>query len=223
MYFVGYSTLILRVKVMELISIQFAPNRETREFINTAEFACLEETCRFAINILDEDRQLLSVSVAERCIAIAQYFHLSGSDIIRLEIAARVHRVGELFLENSLRGKCFLDMTSREMRAYRHYPIFSALRFSQYINRGLYEILLTHREYYSSAGCTDRESDEKITLSARILCVATEYEELVMYRGSDVIKLDTIQRRMMKNSVGRYDPEVVSALMLTIASESVSH
>ena len=140
---------------MELLSIQFAPNRETREFINTAEFACLEETCRFATNILDEDRQFLSDCVAERCIAIAQCLNLSGSDIVRLEIAARVHRVGELFLDESLRRKSFLDMTSREMRAYRHYPIFSALRFSQYINRGLYEILLNHREYYSGAGFLD--------------------------------------------------------------------
>ncbi len=203
---------------MELISIQFAPNRETREFINTAEFACLEETCRFATNILDEDRQFLSDCVAERCIAIAQHLNLSGSDIVRLEIAARVHRVGELFLAESLRRKCFLDMTTKEMRSYRHYPIFSALRFSQYINRGLYEILLHHREYYSGAGFLN-----KIPLASRILCVATEYEELFMFRGDDAIKKDTIQRRMMKNPIERYNPEVLDALMLSIARESVSH
>jgi cyclic di-GMP phosphodiesterase len=208
---------------MELVSIQFAPNRETREFINTAEFACLEETCRFATTILDGDRQLLSDGVAERCIAIAQLLNLSGSDIIRLEIAARVHRVGELFLDESLRCKSFLDMTPGEMRAYRHYPIFSALRFSQYINRELYEILLNHREYYSGAGFLNNECDEKIPAGARILCVATEYEELVMYRGDDAIKQHTIQDRMMRNTIGRYDAEVVNALMLTIARESISH
>ncbi len=208
---------------MELMTVQSDDNSDARDFLNTAEYACLEETCRFATDSLDDDRQELSERVASRCVAIAEKMNLSGSELVRLEMAALVHRVGELFLDESLRRKSFLDMNPVEMQSYRHYPIFSALRVSQFVGKHFYEILLNHREYYAGSGFLDACRGEKIPVGARILCVATEYEEMLAYHGGDAIRQDTIQRRMMKNTIGRYDPKVLNALMLTIAEENVSH
>ncbi len=208
---------------MELLSTEISENQNTREFLNTAEFACLEETCRIATFNLSDDKRHLSERVARRCLDIGQLMGLSGSDLVRLEVAARVHRVGELFIDEELREKCFLDMTAVELQAYRHYPIFSSLRLSQHVSRDFYEILLNHREYYAGAGFLDALSGDNIPLSARILCVATEYEELLMYKGGDPARIDTIQRRMAKNTIGRYDPSVLEALTQTIYDERVLH
>ena len=208
---------------MELLATEITESRGTREFLNTAEYACLEETCRIATFNLSEEKRSLSERVARRCIEIGQLMGLSGSDLVRIEIAARVHRVGELFVDEDLRGICFLDMSGLELQAYRHYPVFSALRLSQHVSREFYEILLNHREYYTGAGFLNSLSGEEIPLSARILCAATEYEELLMYKGGDAAKQDTIQRRMMKNTIGRYDPAVLEVLMQTVAGERVLH
>lgn len=182
--------------------------------MNTAEYACMEESCRFASSILEDERLNLSELVAVRCIAMAQHLEVSAADTIRLEFAAKVHRIGELAVNESLRRKSFIDMTLSEIRVYRYYPVFSALRFSTYITRNLYEILLHHREYSKDPRLPD--GDKNISLAARILCVATEYEELLMYSGEDA-------NSMMKNHNGQYNTAVLNALMLSIVTESVSH
>ena len=217
--------------VMELLSAELlsdeleelVDSKKTREFLNSAEFACLEETCRIAFNKLPYGRQNLSELVAHRCLDIGQLMGLSGSDLIRIEIAARVHRLGESFISDSICSKSFIDMTEAEFQAYRHYPMFSAVRLSQHVSREFYEILLNHRGFYSGAGLLNIENGEKISLSSRILCVATEYEELLRYVGDDLVRQDTLQRRMIENVIGRYDSSVVDALMLTVAAENAFH
>jgi response regulator RpfG family c-di-GMP phosphodiesterase len=208
---------------MELRSTEFSISSNTREFLYSAEFACLEESCRIATHKLSTFKQGLSIKVAQRCLYLGQLLGLSGTELVRLEIAAQVHRLGESFIDDHLSTKSFFDMTHLELHAYFRYPLFSALRLSQYVSKEFYDILLHHRDYYSCAGMLNMAHGDKIPLSARILCVATEYEELLRYKGCDPIKQDIIQRRMMKNTIGRYDSTVLDALMLTIAAEYASH
>jgi response regulator RpfG family c-di-GMP phosphodiesterase len=211
------------MSLMELRSTEFSISSNTREFLYSAEFACLEESCRIATQKLSTFKQGLSIKVATRCLELGQLLGLSGTELVRLEIAAQVHRLGESFIDDHLSNKSFFDMTHLELHAYFRYPLFSALRLSQFVSKEFYDILLHHRDYYSCAGMLNMAHGDKIPLSARILCVATEYEELVRYKGCDPIKQDIIQRRMMKNTIGRYDSTVLDALMLTIAAEYASH
>ena len=208
---------------MELRSTEFSISSSTREFLYSAEFACLEESCRIATHKLSTFKQGLSIKVATRCLELGQLLGLSGTELVRLEIAAQVHRLGESFIDDHISNKSFFDMTHLELHAYFRYPLFSALRLSQYVSKEFYDILLHHRDYYSCAGMLNMAHGGKIPLSARILCVATEYEELLRYKGCDPIKQDIIQRRMLKNTIGRYDSTVLDALMLTIAAEHASH
>lgn len=208
---------------MELVSTELTISRNTREFLYSAEFACLEETCRIATLKLSSFKQGLSVKVAKRCLDIGRLMNLSGTDLVRIEVAAQVHRLGESFIDDHISNKSFFDMTHLELHAYFRYPLFSALRLSQYVSKEFYEILLHHRDYYSCAGMLNMKHGDKIPLSARILCVATEYEELLRYKGCDPTKQDIIQRRMLKNTIGRYDASVLDALMLTIAAEHPCH
>ena len=206
---------------MELESIR---ELKMDNWFASQEFAHLMDTCTIADAGLEAPRRLLSSKVATRCVAIARHLDLSDEETVRLELAARVHRVGELLLHASLRRKSFLDLTSVEMKAYRQYPIFSAFKLNN--DAGIIcDVILKHREYYSGDGfhCNDPGPDTDVPFSSRILCVATEYEELMMFRGTNPETQNTIQRRMLKNSIGRYDAQVIAALMHTIVAENVIH
>jgi hypothetical protein len=62
-----------------------------------------------------------------------------------------------------------------------------------------------------------------ISVGARVLCIATEYEELICYKGSDFNKQDLIQRNMIRNLVGKYDSDIVDALMIAISESVTQH
>ncbi len=208
---------------MELHTIESISSLDDVEFLSSVEFSNLTRAYELVYSTLDIDRQELSLRVAKRCVSIAKIMELETSDIIRLEIAAKVHRIGELYLDESLRKKSFLQMSGMELNAYRIYPIFSALRFSDSVCSEFHEILLNHREYYTGGGFPGANSGDDIPLTSRILCVATEYEELISFHGGDAIRDDKLQRRMFKNLIGRYDPKVLNGLMLSVSGENQQH
>lgn len=207
---------------MELESVQQVNSDRVKIWLASPEFTHLVDTCVLAHANLEAPRRLLSRKVAARCVAIARRLDLDEEQIVQLELAARVHRVGELYLHDSLRKKSFLDLSSVEMKAYRQYPVFSAFRLSDDA-RQICDVILKHREYSSGDGFLQNDADAKVPFSARILCAATEYEELIMYRGITPEIQDTIQRRMLKNAIGRYDPQVIEALMYSIVEENILH
>jgi response regulator RpfG family c-di-GMP phosphodiesterase len=207
---------------MELQSIATAQAHGVKTWLGSSAFRRLMGTCTLAHAKLEPRRQRLSGQVADRAVAIARELGLGDQEIIQLELAAHVHRIGELFLHESLRSKSFLDMSSVEMKAYRQYPIFSAFRLSTDA-RTICDVILKHREYFSGDGFLENDSDCKVPFAARILCVATEYEELIMFRGFSPEVQDTIQRRMFKNTIGRYDQNVINALMKTVVEENIIH
>ena len=162
------------------------------------------------------------MAVRAVAIAIARQLGLGDREIVQFELAAQVHRIGELLLHKSLRSKSFLDMNSVEMNSYRQYPIFSAFRLSTDA-RSICDVILKRREYFSGDGFLKNDRDCRVPFAARILCVATEYEELMMFRGFSPEIQDTIQRRMFKNVIGRYDQRVIDALMKTAVEENIIH
>jgi len=171
---------------------------------------------------LNPRKAVLTEKVAIRVVAMAQALGLSSDAKRILELAALLHRVGEAHLPDSLKDKPFIEMTSDEMTAYSRYPMFSALHVNEQ-HPEIMDIVLHHREYLSGAGFPDRCSADDVSIGARILCVATEYEELMLYYANSAENEVVIQRRMMKNASGRYDDEVISALMASIIEEAVTH
>lgn len=87
----------------------------------------------------------------------------------------------------------------------------------------LFDILVNHREYFSGYGFLNHNSGTDIPLTSRILCAATEYEELMARRGRSELDQGVIQKFMIKNLAGRYDGNVVDALMVTLAAPGVRH
>ncbi|MDG2071597.1 MAG: hypothetical protein P8J55_07720 [Pseudomonadales bacterium] len=196
--------------------------QDVKTWLARRSFRHLVATCALANEKLEPRRQRLSSYVAVRAVAIARQLGLGDREIVQLELAAQVHRIGKLLLHKSLRSKSFLDMNSVEMKAYRQYPIFSAFRLSTDA-RIICDVILKHREYFSGDGFLKNDRDCRVPFAARILCVATEYEELMMFRGFSPEIQDMIQRRMFKNVIGRYDQRVIDALMKIVVEENVIH
>lgn len=183
----------------------------------------VNDLCLEAIDMLDDRRHTLSLRVVDLCMAIARQLELSHITRSMLEMAARVHRVGELYLSAEIEDKCFLDLSTRELSAYCNYPVLSGLKVTHCDEHPLFQILINHREYVAGKGFRNRNSGHDIPLASRILCAATEYEELIMYRGRTPAEQGMVQEFMVTNLAGRYDEEVVKALMVTLAAQSVKH
>ena len=194
---------------------------ESSEVSTPDEFSRLAELVQLVHQELPRQRMLLSEKVAQRSYSMAHLLGLDDLTCERIRVAGRIHRVGELFLSADFLDKNYLQMSKQEICTYRSYPIFSALRVSKDVSSEVYGILLNHREYCSGFGFLCADND--VPLGARILCLATEYEELCMYYGGDAHQEDVVLRRMMKNTLGRYDERAIKALLLSVAREHTIH
>ena len=193
------------------------------ELMDPRDYDRILETCNFAAHMLNEKKLLITRRVEARCEVMADILNLNEAVKLQLSLAARAHRVGALLLPLELQDKCYLDMGLEERRAYQAYPVFSARRVCDSRTSPLHDILLHHREYMSGEGFLKNARGAEIHVAARVLCVATEYEELICYRGDDVRKQDLIQRTMTRNLVGKYDPNIVDALMISISESATQH
>jgi len=191
--------------------------------LDPKEYDRIREICVFASHMLNDNKSLITGRVEARCESMADILSLNDAITLQLTLAAKVHRVGELLLNSSLQDKCYLDMGLEERRAYQSYPIFSARRVCESESSPLHEILIHHREYMSGEGFLKTSRGADISVGARILCVATEYEELICYKGDDFRKQDLIQRNMIRNLVGKYDTDIIDALMISISESATQH
>ena len=187
------------------------------------EFEILADVCDAVSLELSTERRTLTERVVSRSETMGRFLGLDEVSVGRLRAAAGIHRLGELYLDDQLSAKSYLQMSEKEIGAYRSYPIFTALRVCESVTPEVYTLLLNHREYCSGNGFLSTSKDQSLSIGARILCVATEYEELMMFYGTDVVKQDVIQRRILKNAIGRYEQRAIEALMDSIAQEHGVH
>ncbi|MCB1645858.1 MAG: hypothetical protein KDI36_10405 [Pseudomonadales bacterium] len=211
------------MKVEVTTSVKPQEHIDLSPSLRSEDFERILEVSLFTASRLSARKKHLTQRVISRCIAIADVLNLNNAVRLQLELAARVHRIGELYLNQALQDKCFIDMNHAELRAYRHYPIFSALRVGEGEDCPLHNTLLLHREYFEGAGFLGQASGTAIPLTARILCAASEFEELVLYKATDVSSELRLQNRFLANNAGRYDPDILDALVLTLEEELITH
>ena len=174
--------------------------------------------------LLGPSKEALTRRVTRRCAAMAAQLPVDQAAVQRLTLAAQLHRVGELCLPAALTRKCFLDMNSRELEVYGQCPVYSTLFLTDgRAGNPFFDLMLSHREYVSGAGFPLGAEARRVPLEARVLCVATEYEELMLHRGGTPAKDDTILRFMMSNLSWRYESELVDLLLATIADDNGRH
>ena len=152
-------------------------------------------------------------NVQQLCSKVANVLALPAESQENLNLAALLHRFGELALPLEMTNKCFLEMEPWEWELYQHYPELTA-SFIDPAHDDLAKIILTHRNIY------DRSLDEKYSLTAQVLLVCTEYVELLHFRGQEEEALAKIKSFIENNAGHRYSALVVQALVSVMDSSS---
>ena len=149
--------------------------------------------------------------VIERADRIALELQMDREQREVLRYAAMLHRIGEYALPIELISKCWLDMTNAELSEYLTYQSISASLIYP-TDTELIKIISSHRPSMIGPDSSPGASTADSPLLAKILCVATEYEEMILYKGRQLGSVG-IRDYMLAGLGERYDKIVVAALL----------
>lgn len=154
--------------------------------------------------------------------AIAHELGLSDGEVERIELAAMLHDIGKIGVEDRILLKPS-RLDEAEQNAMRRHPIYSAaiLNPSSQL-RPLVPIVLHHHEQYDGSGYPDGLVGEEIPVGSRILLVADAYEAMTsdrLYRKA--IGHERALEQLHKYSGIQFDPRVVAAFERVLAKRGV--
>lgn len=177
-------------------------------YIQTIEsFAC-------ALEAKDYYTQGHSQRVMEISILIGKKMCLSKSQISKLKMAALLHDIGKIGINDSILNKPD-RLTDDEFNKIKEHPeigisILSPLKFFDEINK----IILHHHERWNGFGYPNMLRKEEIPLLSRIISVADTFDAMTSnrpYRAA--MSLATAIAEIEKGSNNQFDPAVVNAFM----------
>lgn len=118
--------------------------------------------------------------VAERAVAIASRLGLDEGYKEDLYIAGLLHDVGMLTLPDSLLGRPYSLLHSRDRKQVRQHPVLgeATLMAMASLDRAA-RLIRHHHEYLDGSGYPDGLQGEAIPIGARILTVANEFDALL--------------------------------------------
>jgi HD-GYP domain-containing protein (c-di-GMP phosphodiesterase class II) len=136
---------------------------------------------------------------------------LSLDKIIDLRLAALVHDIGKLGIDEAILNKNEDELSSKELEIMRGHTLNSSKlmdnmeQFKENIEPGV----RWHHERFDGNGYPDRLSGQNIPLVAKIIAVANEYDRMVKGLGRKAISADDAAEQIKKSSGTWFDPDVV--------------
>ena len=154
--------------------------------------------------------------------AIARELGLGETEIERIELAALLHDIGKIGVEDSILMKP-ARLDEDEAEAMRRHPIYGAsiLEPSRQL-RPLVPIVLHHHEHYDGSGYPEGLVGEEIPVGSRILLVADAYEAMTsdrIYRKAPGHERALQQLNKYKGI--QFDPKVVRAFERVLETRGV--
>lgn len=164
-----------------------------------------------AIEMRDPISRGHSERVATYSSGIAQAMGLSRSRNRRVQLAALLHNIGNLFLtpEEAARAPGDRDLDQKRIElACQLLDKTQGMTF-------LVPAVRHHRERFDGKGYPDQLKGEDIPLEARIISVANDFDVILSTAAEDGEDLPTKDAvgRLMARSSEQYDPKVLEALM----------
>lgn len=158
--------------------------------------------------------------VAQLCRDIASKMKLAEADIQDIETAALLHNMGKIGLPDRLLDKPYMELSYSERTEFDTHPLraAAALMALDPLTKAS-ELIRRHREYYNGEGNTTGMHGELIPLGARILRVASDFDQLQQGLIShDKLSPEQALKMVVSGKNTRYDPAIVD-----IFSELMSH
>ncbi len=158
-----------------------------------------------------------SERVSQYSVAIGKHIGLRQGEIRRLEIAALLHDVGKIGIEDGILLKPGV-LTESEFATMRTHTLKGAAIVSP-IKR-LHEMLpgiRSHHENWNGGGYPDGLVGEEIPFMARIIAAADAFDAMTTHRPYQrAMRLESVLARIRELSGSRLDPRVVDALFAAI-------
>lgn len=158
-----------------------------------------------------------SERVSQYAVAIGRHLGLSGGEMQKLEIAAILHDVGKIGIEDKILLKPSA-LTDQEFALMRGHVVKGAAIVSP-IKR-LHDVLpgiRSHHENWVGGGYPDGLVGEEIPLMARIIAAADVFDAMTTHRPyQPAMVLDSVLARVRELSGTRLDPGVVEAFFAAV-------
>jgi HD-GYP domain-containing protein (c-di-GMP phosphodiesterase class II) len=145
-------------------------------------------------------------------VAIAKHLGLNGEEIRKVEIAALLHDVGKIGIEDAILTKPD-QLTEEEFAKMRSHPLKGAAIVSSIkLLRDIIPGIRWHHENWAGGGYPDGLAGEAIPLVARIIAAADVFDAMTTTRPyQKALAMDFVLNRMRELAGTRLDPKVVDA------------
>ncbi len=158
-----------------------------------------------------------SERVSQYAVAIAHHCGLEGAELQKVEIAALLHDVGKIGIEDSILTKpdALTDPEFAQMRVHtvKGAAIVSPIKRLREMLPGI----RSHHENWGGGGYPDGLVGEQIPLVARIIAAADVFDAMTTHRPYQAaMRLDFVFRRMGEMAGSRLDPTVVRAFFAAV-------
>jgi hypothetical protein len=149
--------------------------------------------------------------VADIAVAIAREMKLPDAASASVELAALIHDVGLIGLDEVLLG----SVDSEDVARLRDHPTIGANMMRELPNRAVAQIVLHHHERFDGTGYPDRLAGGRIPLGARIVGIAEVFDSLVSggLSSSKPLSPEAAVERIASESGRAFDPRVVDAFL----------
>ena len=160
-----------------------------------------------------------SERVGQYAVAIARHCGIEGSELQRVEIAALLHDVGKIGIDDAILTKpqALTDSEFAQMRVHtvKGAAIVSPIKRLREMLPGI----RSHHENWSGGGYPDGLVGEQIPLIARIIAAADVFDAMTTQRPYQAaMRLDFVFKRMGEMAGTRLDPNVVRAFLAAVRS-----
>lgn len=164
----------------------------------------------------DADTAEHSRSVADLCVRLGRELGLGEVAVSRVETGALLHEVGRIGLSDS----AITDERNLTSDQERRHPIIGQQILTAAGLGDVAQMSRSHHENWDGSGYPDALAAEEISLEARIISVANEYDMLVRGLKPGIARTGAQALRDIEAHSGtQFDPRVVAALRTVLARE----
>lgn len=161
------------------------------------------------IGLRDPHGEAHSSNVSEYSGALAREMKLTSSQIENLDLAARIHDIGKIAINEFVINKPGRFTEAEYLMVQHHTDLGSKLVELLDLDPSIASIVLYHHENFDGSGYPHRIKGEEIPLEARILRITDTYDALISNRGYRPAYSKKKSLVIMEKDSHMFDPQLL--------------
>ena len=180
-------------------------------------------TLAAAIDAKDPYTRGHSERVSSYSMAIARHLGLNQEEVFRVRIAAILHDVGKLGVNDQILNKPG-GLTEDEFDMMRkHVEIGAQIMSPIRMLRDIIPGIRNHHETWEGTGYPDKLAGDEIPMVARIIGVSDTFDAMTTTRPyQKAMTLDFVLAKMRSMAGSRFDPQVVDAFLAAVDAGDIT-